>query len=246
MIKQSFIILEKVSESKERKLWQFCNDWNEFLSSNDILTNNFIQHKEQLEMAKKALYEADQTHFTRILKPSDHWRLFDHFKDEAVYLDIETTGFRGGTTVVGLYDGIDTKIFVRDKNLTSEALQEELNKYKMVITFNGQCFDLPVLKNEYGINFDNHLHMDLRFVCSRIGLKGGLKNIEQEIGISRDDEVEGMSGYDAVILWKRYMKTGDEEHLNKLIKYNEEDIINLKTLAEHAVPKRWEALRNNY
>lgn len=245
MIKKSFIFLDKISLVKEQKLWQMCTDWNEFLNSDEPLTNDFENHKNQILNAKKALVDEDQTHFANLMPPGLHWRLYNYFQENAVFLDIETTGFRGGTTVVGLYDGFDTKIFVRDKNLTTEALQKEVDKGKIIVTFNGACFDLPVLVKEYGIDFSKHLHMDLRFVCSKIGLKGGLKNIEKEIGITRGDDVEGVDGAEAVRLWRKYIKTGDESYLNTLIKYNEEDIINLKTLAEHAVPKLWESVKNN-
>ncbi|PLW80408.1 exonuclease [Candidatus Woesearchaeota archaeon] len=244
MIKQSFIILDSVTENKERKLWQLCKDWNQFLSSEEELTKDFMIHKNQIEDAKKALYDFDQTHFTKLLPPSMHWRLYDHFKDDAVFLDIETTGFRGGTTVVGLYDGKDTHILVRDQTLDSKTLQNLIDRYKLIVTFNGASFDLPVLRNEYGIDFTKHLHMDLRGVCRKVGLTGGLKNIEKETGISRDDDVEGISGADAVVLWKKYKKTGDEQYLNLLVKYNEEDIINLKPLADMVVPKLWEQVRN--
>lgn len=45
-----------------------------------------------------------------------------------------------------------------------------------------------------------------------------------------------MDGFDAVRLWKKYEK-GDLEALNLLVKYNREDIVNLKTIIELTYPK---------
>jgi uncharacterized protein YprB with RNaseH-like and TPR domain len=40
-------------------------------------------------------------------------------------------------------------------------------------------------------------------------------------------------------LWEQFKSTKDADFLNKLIKYNEEDIINLKPLADYAVRELW-------
>ena len=47
---------------------------------------------------------------------------------------------------------------------------------------------------------------------------------------------EDIDGFEAVRLWRRYKK-GDEQALQTLIKYNEEDIVNLKTIMEFAYDK---------
>jgi uncharacterized protein YprB with RNaseH-like and TPR domain len=54
--------------------------------------------------------------------------------------------------------------------------------------------------------------------------------VEQKLGISR--ESAGITGWDAVLLWNRYKKYRDEAALQTLLKYNEEDVVNLKTLRE--------------
>ena len=78
--------------------------------------------------------------------------------------------------------------------------------------------------------------------ASRIGLKGGLKEIERKLSISRGDLVSRLCGGDAITLWKMYKATGDEHYLNLLVEYNEEDIINLKKIAEHCVGRLRETL----
>jgi len=42
--------------------------------------------------AREALYNFNSQYFLDILPQSENWRLYEFFKDEAVFLDIETTG----------------------------------------------------------------------------------------------------------------------------------------------------------
>jgi len=57
------------------------------------------------------------------------------------------------------------------------------------------------------------------YPCKRIGLSGGLKPIEKEIGIERDRP--DLSGRDAVRLWREYER-GDDDALDTLVSYNRE------------------------
>ncbi|MFH1351560.1 MAG: ribonuclease H-like domain-containing protein [Pseudomonadota bacterium] len=59
----------------------------------------------------------------------------------------------------------------------------------------------------------------------------GLKSIEKQFGLVRRPEIQGMNGYDAVMLWKAY-QWGDQDSLDRLIMYNTADIVNLKPLME--------------
>jgi uncharacterized protein YprB with RNaseH-like and TPR domain len=71
---------------------------------------------------------------------------------------------------------------------------------------------------------------DLCFASHRLGIKGGFKKLENYFGISRDEGIKGMDGYDAVKLWRRY-KQGDSRALELLVKYNEADTKNLFNIA---------------
>ena len=55
------------------------------------------------------------------------------------------------------------------------------------------------------------------------------KRIETELGLSRSGETTGLSGFDAVRLWYQY-KRGSQAALDKLVRYNSEDIQNLGTI----------------
>ena len=247
MIENSFIFLEKIGEKTEKNLWNNnIHSWHDFLNNKTILgvsRARKIIYDLHLTKALKNLKVNNADYFTHSFPRQHHWRLFDKFKDEAVYLDIETSGYYGDITVIGLYDGFETNMFVRGFNLDKHALQKTLDRYKMIITFNGASFDLPVIKKYFNLNIP-HLHIDLRHVCSQIGLTGGLKKIEKTLNISRAKEVEDVSGMEAVYLWQQFKATGNKKYLDLLVKYNEEDIVNLKPLAEYAIPELWNKIRN--
>jgi len=128
-----------------------------------------------------------------------------------------------------MYDGTESQFFIKDINL--EAFKDEIKKYDSIITFNGKRFDIPFIKSKFPELTLPSCHIDLMYPLRELGYTGGLKAIERILNISREEEIHGMSGYEAVILWKRY-KNGNKAALAKLIKYNKADIENLKTLAD--------------
>jgi uncharacterized protein YprB with RNaseH-like and TPR domain len=74
-------------------------------------------------------------------------------------------------------------------------------------------------------------HFDLCFAASRLGLRGGLKQIEREMGIERDPALRGLDGWDAVRLWSQWRR-GDRRALDLLLAYNAADTENLVPLTE--------------
>ncbi len=64
--------------------------------------------------------------------------------------------------------------------------------------------------------------------CWNNNLKGGLKVVEQLLGIKR--KLKDIDGYMAVQLWWEYKNNNDENALQTLLEYNEEDVVNLKVL----------------
>jgi uncharacterized protein YprB with RNaseH-like and TPR domain len=66
--------------------------------------------------------------------------------------------------------------------------------------------------------------------CWRNNLYGGFKAVEQQLGITR--RLTGIGGFEAVMLWWRYVNEGDRGALKLLLEYNREDVINLKVLRQ--------------
>jgi hypothetical protein len=60
---------------------------------------------------------------------------------------------------------------------------------------------------------------------------GGLKAIEGTLGLGRDGAIRDLSGYDAVILWRKHLR-GDRRALELLVEYNRADVVHLKTMLE--------------
>jgi uncharacterized protein len=248
MITKSFLFLDGVGAQKEQSLWrEGITDWHSFVNCKDIpgISPYRKHHYDRMLLdARKELYALNSSYFVSLMPQSESWRLYGFFKEEAVFLDIETTGLgsHDDVTVVGLYDGKDTKTMIRGINLNHHALREELSKYKLIVTFNGATFDLPFLQKRYPKLIPRIPHVDLRTITGRLGYGGGLKVIEKEFGVSRRELVERMHGGDAALLWRMYYGSGDDHYLKLLVEYNEEDIINLKKIADICTKRMEEQL----
>ena len=66
--------------------------------------------------------------------------------------------------------------------------------------------------------------------CWRNNLYGGFKAVERQLGIAR--ALTEVNGYQAVLLWWRYVESFDLDALNALLAYNKEDVVNLRILKE--------------
>lgn len=206
----------------------------EFLESRETvlspLRDNFIRE----ELKQSLAHMHDIRFFADRLPSSEIWRLFDSFRQKAVYLDIETSGGLGGhdgITVIGIYDGHRAWSFVDGINL--HDFEIAIAPYELIVTFNGGCFDLPVIERFFPNITLPAVHIDLRFLLRKLGYKGGLKGIEKQSGITRSSEIEGMDGFDAVRLWNAY-QWGDRAALDRLIQYNAADTLHLEPLMEKA------------
>lgn len=238
MIRSSFCILDGIGEKLERRLWgEGILTWDDFRDAEELPVCTKERKRlfdESLFRFQEELEAGNASFFSSSMKRREHWRLFDFFGQEAVCLDIETNGLQpyagGYVTVVGLYDGYDYTCLVRGRDLTLENLQRELDRYKFLITFYGAGFDIPFLLRSFrGLRFSIP-HFDLCFGGKRIGLEGGLKKLEADLGIEREEEVQGLNGYDAVRLWE-HARRGSLEALNLLVQYNREDTVNLMGIA---------------
>jgi uncharacterized protein len=153
------------------------------------------------------------------------------------YLDIETTGLSPSgseITVIGIHicKG-DEETFVQlvGRDIDADSLLEALNGVQVIHTYNGHRFDLPFIHHKLGVDLEEKFsHRDLMYDCWKNNLRGGLKSVERQLDIGRDSV--GIDGLEAVRLWWRYVETFDLDALNVLLKYNKEDVQNLKVLKE--------------
>jgi len=153
------------------------------------------------------------------------------------YLDIETTGlspYCNVITVIGVYlengAGGDLVQLVGD-DVTRDNLHGVLDGVRTIYTYNGSRFDLPFIHTRLGTDLNDLCrHHDLMYDCWQRNLRGGFKAVEMQLGIPR--KLRGLSGYDAVLLWYRYLNYDDQKALATLLEYNREDVVNLKALRE--------------
>jgi hypothetical protein len=236
LLEHTFIHIPGIGPKTEQYLWkQGILTWTDFLDHKKPIFSPKRDALINRELEISLDHRHDLLYFVNRLLPSDLWRIFEPFRDQAVYLDIETSGGYQGLdeiTVIGLFDGRKVQTFVNGKNL--DDFEEAINTYQLVITFNGSCFDLPYLRRWFKNISLPPAHIDLRFLLKKLGLRGGLKAIERQMGLIRDKEVEGLNGLDAVLLWKAY-QWGDQTALERLILYNTMDIVQLKPLMELSV-----------
>ena len=252
MIRNSFIFLERVGEKIEQNIWNDgIHDWDSFLKKENIKglsKSRKLYYDRKIIDARRALFNSDSSYFLNVMPQAETWRLYNFFREDAVFLDIETTGLSkldDDITVFGLYDGLNTKTMIKGINMDYHGLKKELSKYKLIVTFNGASFDIPFIEKRYPGLLPKVPNFDVRSITGRLGLTGGLKNIEKELNLARKEIIKDFHGGDAVTLWRMYRATGNEDYLNLLVEYNEYDIVNLKKVAETCIKKMKDSLFNS-
>jgi uncharacterized protein len=189
-----------------------------------------------LSASREALERRDAGFFWQRLPNSEHWRLYEEFADLTAFVDIETTGLSrtaDDITVVALHAAGTTSTFVRGRNL--HCFPEAAARYALVLTFNGASFDLPFLAGHFR-GYRPRAHIDLRYPLKRLGYSGGLKSVEQQVGIQRPTHLKEVDGWEAVRLWRQHER-GDRGALERLLEYASQDVQNLRPLAELTATK---------
>jgi hypothetical protein len=110
-------------------------------------------------------------------------------RDDMVFLDTETTGIQGGTGIVPFLVGLGyfrnddfhlVQYFIRDFDEEPSmllALGNLLQRFKLVITYNGSTFDLPLLETRFTLArlnspFADLVHLDLLPAARRLWRNG--------------------------------------------------------------------------
>ncbi|MBN2189665.1 MAG: ribonuclease H-like domain-containing protein [Candidatus Aureabacteria bacterium] len=144
----------------------------------------------------------------------------------SIYLDIETNR-SGEITVVGFFSVSGGLVQMVKPDITGDKLIAALPETaSRIVTYNGNCFDLNVIRKTLGVNLRGiYESCDLRWICQKGGLTGGMKRVESVLNISR--VTTGIDGREALYLWDRFAFGGDIKALELLLEYNKEDVLNL-------------------
>jgi len=233
MLSSTFCHILGVSEKTEQALWSAgMHSWSSCLPTTGVKLKPSTRDSwgQQIQESVNHQENLSPDYFAGKLPSKELWRLYHDFQQVAAFLDIETTGLFGGDiTTIALYDGVSIKHYVNGVNL--HEFPNDILNYRLLITYNGKSFDIPFIETFFKIRIPQ-AHIDLRYPLKSLGLQGGLKGCEKQLGINRD-ELNDVNGYDAVLLWNEYKKKGNNAVLDTLLAYNIQDAIVLHTLMVH-------------
>ena len=244
MLESTFRCLPGIGPSRERELWRLgFVRWSDLPAEGPILSPRIDDRlRGAVNEARELLARRDAAGLAARLPVNERWRLWtDAFEAATCFLDIETDGGADTVTVVGVFDARGPHAFVKGVNLEGPGLGETLARSAIVVTFNGSSFDLPVLRRAFPDLPLPPVHVDLLHLWRRLGARGGLKALERKMGLPRPGTVEGMDGFEAVRLWKRWELERDGAALRRLVEYNLYDCIQLRPLLDLARNRMVEA-----
>lgn len=244
MLRHTFLHLPGIGTKTERKLWKNgILDWDNLEDFDRRQLRLFKSGRSGAEDtwikdSREALSEEDASFFADRLPSAHHFRIASSLPQRTLFVDIETTGlskYYDEVTLVGwgLAGHFDAHVQGQSKNKMYQAFEEAT----VVVTFNGSLFDLPFLKKEFSDLPIPGCHIDLRFAARQVGVSGGQKEIEKELGFERPDSVQSMSGETAPVLWHNY-RWGDKESLRRLVEYNRADIEGMKYILDEVIKRR--------
>jgi uncharacterized protein YprB with RNaseH-like and TPR domain len=195
--------------------------------------------REAVARAREALAAGDAEALARMLPRSERWRLYADFAGQAGFLDIETDG-TDRITAIGLLDRHGPRVLLAGRDL--DQFQDAVADWKLLATFNGQAYDVPMLRRTFRGWTAPLAHVDLCHLWRRLGHAGGLKALEQAEGLHRPPQLAGLGGLDAIRLWQAHLD-GDDAALRLLVEYNLYDTVHLRTLMDRGYNRMLERLR---
>ena len=174
-------------------------------------------------------------------------------RDRIIFLDTETTGVQSSAGIcpflvgLGYFTGDEFHIlqyFLRDFDEEPSmlyALSQFMERFDMVVTYNGAAFDIPLLENRFTLArldspFKNVTHLDLLFSARRLWRNGHgscrLIALEREmISFMRGPDVPGSMIPRAYF---DYLQHKPSLTLKGVFSHNVYDVVSLAALTIHA------------
>lgn len=169
--------------------------------------------------------------------------------ESAAFIDIETTGLAGGTGTLAFLVGIANfehdsaclrQYFLADiggEEAMLSAIADHLAGCRTMVTFNGRCFDVPLLASRFVLGrlrppFERLSHIDLLPAARRLYGRRldscRLSAIEEAVlGIRRGRDIPGWA---VPRLYFNFLRSGDTPPLAAVFRHNRLDVLSLITL----------------
>jgi uncharacterized protein YprB with RNaseH-like and TPR domain len=163
-----------------------------------------------------------------------------------VYFDTETTGLSGGSGTLAFLFGFvmieQDSLAVTQYLITRfageaamlEAINSMLGSEDRLVSYNGKCYDLPLMKTRYRMRniatiLDQLPHLDLlhpvRRLFSSTWPDCRLITLEQRLlGLKRHNDLPGSEAPDA---WFDFVRAGNSARLVRVVEHNLQDILSL-------------------
>lgn len=172
--------------------------------------------------------------------------------DDVVCFDTETTGLAGGTGtrafMIGAARWREGRLHLRQWLMASTsaepalltAFADWLEPHSVLASYNGKCYDAPLLATRYRLSrlrnpLDGLAHVDLLYPARR-RWRGRWENcrlatIEHRVlGVVREDDLPGS---EAPAAWLRYLRGGSAHDLRRVAAHNHQDLVSLARLLVH-------------
>ena len=169
-----------------------------------------------------------------------------------LFFDTETTGLSGGTGtrafMIGASDFVPGGLRIRQLLISHlaaetamlEAFSQWLRPDTRLVSYNGRCYDAPLLATRYRLArkhspLSELAHLDLLFPTRRryrgVWENCKLATIERNaLGIVREDDLPGS---EAPAAWLHYLRGGSSQLLHRVLAHNFQDVVTLARLLEH-------------
>ena len=248
MINETFLHLAGVGPVTERRIRDGgVSDWDVALARPEILPfagQRLERLISQLQGCRAALEADDIAFLVNTLVKKEQWRILGRYNDRVTYFDIETSdlSYDAYVTVIVAWHRGKLLRFVHGENL--DGFLDLLDNVELLVSFNGTTFDIPQVLRAWNIPEIPCPHIDLRWQCYHVGWRGGLKQIERKLGITRPEALRDVDGHMAVWLWRRWKYHQDKDSLDLLVYYCGADVITLPMLVEKILVHKDVSLSN--